>query len=136
MHVYDLINTQDTHLADANQTVLDVARAMVERNIGAVPVLRDGLLVQLPARAQAAERRLQLVAEGVEHRRTVYGRISFNRLEQPSCAGSARCSSFRRVEKDQAEAARRARGRRGYPGCAVRHAARAGEDPGTPGGRR
>ena len=45
MHVYDLINTQETHIADANQTVLEVARAMVERNIGAVPVLRDGLLV-------------------------------------------------------------------------------------------
>jgi len=45
MHVYDLINKQDTHLAEANQTVLEVARAMVERNIGAVPVLRDGLLV-------------------------------------------------------------------------------------------
>ena len=45
MHVYDLINTQDTHIADAEQTVLEVARAMVERNIGAVPVLRDGLLV-------------------------------------------------------------------------------------------
>jgi len=45
MHVYDLINTQDTHIADANQAVLEVARAMVERNIGAVPVLRDGLLV-------------------------------------------------------------------------------------------
>ena len=45
MHVYDLINTQDTHIADADQTVLEAARAMVERNIGAVPVLRDGLLV-------------------------------------------------------------------------------------------
>jgi CBS domain-containing protein len=45
MHVYDLINTQHTHRADANQTVLEVAQAMVERNIGAVPVLRDGLLV-------------------------------------------------------------------------------------------
>ena len=45
MHVYDLINTQDTHIADANQAVLEVARAMVERNIGAVPVLRDGLVV-------------------------------------------------------------------------------------------
>ena len=45
MHVYDLINTQDTHRADASQTVFEAARAMVERNIGAVPVLRDGLLV-------------------------------------------------------------------------------------------
>jgi CBS domain-containing protein len=45
MHVYDLISTQDTYRADANQTVLEVARTMVSRNIGAVPVLRDGLLV-------------------------------------------------------------------------------------------
>jgi CBS domain-containing protein len=45
MHVYDLINTQDTHRADADQTVLEVAQAMVERNIGAVPVLREGRLV-------------------------------------------------------------------------------------------
>jgi CBS domain-containing protein len=45
MHVYDLINTQDTYRADANQMVLDVAQAMVDRNIGAVPVLSDGLLV-------------------------------------------------------------------------------------------
>ncbi|MGB6676488.1 MAG: CBS domain-containing protein [Terriglobales bacterium] len=45
MHVYDLINTQDTYRADANQMVLDVAQAMVDRNIGAVPVLSDGLLI-------------------------------------------------------------------------------------------
>ena len=45
MHVHDLINTQDTYRADANQMVLDVAQAMVDRNIGAVPVLCDGLLV-------------------------------------------------------------------------------------------
>ena len=44
MHVYDLINTQEMHLAQAGQTVLDVASAMVERNIGAVPVLRNGEL--------------------------------------------------------------------------------------------
>jgi len=45
MHAYDLISAQDTYRADADQTVFDVAHAMVERNIGAVPVLRDGLLV-------------------------------------------------------------------------------------------
>ena len=45
MQVYDLIKNQDTYRADAEQSVLDVALAMVERNIGAVPVLRDGLLV-------------------------------------------------------------------------------------------
>lgn len=45
MRVYDLINNQDTYRAEGTQTVLDVAQAMVARNIGAVPVVRDGLLV-------------------------------------------------------------------------------------------
>src|SRR5690242_16075545 len=45
MRIYDLIDNQETYRADADQTVLDVAQAMVARNIGAVPVLRDGLLV-------------------------------------------------------------------------------------------
>ena len=45
MHIGDLIKNQETYRADADQTVLDVAKAMVARNIGAVPVLRDGLLV-------------------------------------------------------------------------------------------
>jgi CBS domain-containing protein len=43
--IHDLVKNQDTYRADVAQTVLDVARAMVERNIGAVPVLRNGLLV-------------------------------------------------------------------------------------------
>jgi CBS domain-containing protein len=45
MRIYDLINNQDTYRADENQTVLEVAQSMVARNIGAVPVLRDGILV-------------------------------------------------------------------------------------------
>ena len=45
MLVCELIKGQDTYGADGRQTVLEVARAMVERNIGAVPVLRDGILV-------------------------------------------------------------------------------------------
>jgi CBS domain-containing protein len=45
MRIYDLINNQDTYRADGAQTVLEVAQAMVARNIGAVPVLRDDLLV-------------------------------------------------------------------------------------------
>ena len=45
MHIGELIKNQETYRADADQTVLDVAQAMVARNIGAVPVLRDGLLV-------------------------------------------------------------------------------------------
>jgi len=67
MHVYDLINAQETHLADANQTVLDVARAMVERNIGAVPVLRDGLLVGIFSERDLMKR---VVVEGRDPRTT------------------------------------------------------------------
>ncbi|HZQ24377.1 MAG TPA: CBS domain-containing protein [Terriglobales bacterium] len=43
--IFDLVRNQDTYRADVNQSVLDVAQAMVDRNIGAVPVLRDGILV-------------------------------------------------------------------------------------------
>jgi len=43
--IYDLVRNQETYRADVNQTVLEVAHAMVERNIGAVPVLEGGSLV-------------------------------------------------------------------------------------------
>ncbi|HEY7099082.1 MAG TPA: CBS domain-containing protein [Terriglobales bacterium] len=45
MRIHDLIQNQETYCAEAGQFVLEVAKAMVERNIGAVPVLRDGALV-------------------------------------------------------------------------------------------
>ncbi len=44
MFICDLIKNQVVISAQANQTVLEVARLMVEHNIGAVPVLRDGQL--------------------------------------------------------------------------------------------
>jgi CBS domain-containing protein len=65
MHVYDLINTQHTHSADANRTVIEVAQAMVERNIGAVPVLRDGLLVGIFSERDLMKR---VVVEGRDPR--------------------------------------------------------------------
>jgi CBS domain-containing protein len=43
--IFDLIKDQETYRADVSQTVLELAQAMVDRNIGAVPVLRDGELV-------------------------------------------------------------------------------------------
>jgi CBS domain-containing protein len=67
MHVYDLINTQDTHRADASQSVLEVAQAMVERNIGAVPVLRDGHLVGIFSERDLMKR---VVVEGRDPRTT------------------------------------------------------------------
>jgi CBS domain-containing protein len=44
MLISDLLKTQVLISAEAHQTVLDVARLMVEHNIGAVPVLQDGKL--------------------------------------------------------------------------------------------
>jgi len=59
--IYDLIKTQETYHAEAEQTVLDVARAMVDRNIGAVPVLRNGRLVGVFSERDLMRR---VVAEG------------------------------------------------------------------------
>jgi CBS domain-containing protein len=43
--IYDLVKEQETYRADVKQTVLELVQAMVDRNIGAVPVLRDGEMV-------------------------------------------------------------------------------------------
>jgi CBS domain-containing protein len=67
MRIYDLINNQDTYRADGTQTVLEVAQAMVARNIGAVPVLRDGLLVGIFSERDLMKR---VVAECRDPRRT------------------------------------------------------------------
>jgi CBS domain-containing protein len=67
MHIYDLIKNQDTYRAEASQTVLDVAQAMVARNIGAVPVLRDGLLVGIFSERDLMKR---VVVEGKDPRTT------------------------------------------------------------------
>ena len=45
MRIYDLVREQQTYRADVNQSVLEVAQAMVARDIGAVPVLDNGTLV-------------------------------------------------------------------------------------------
>lgn len=45
MRISDLIKTQDTYYADLGHTVLETVRAMVQRNIGAVPVMHNGELV-------------------------------------------------------------------------------------------
>jgi CBS domain-containing protein len=65
MHACDLICAQNTYQAEANETVLDVARAMVERNIGAVPILRDGFLVGIFSERDLMKR---VVVEGRDPR--------------------------------------------------------------------
>lgn len=67
MHIYELIKNQDTYRAEAKQTVLEVAQAMVARNIGAVPVLRDGLMVGIFSERDLMKR---VVVEGRDPRST------------------------------------------------------------------
>ncbi len=62
-YCYELIRGQDTYRADAEQTVCDVVKAMVDRNIVAVPVLRDGELVGIFSERDLMKR---VVAEGLD----------------------------------------------------------------------
>jgi len=43
--IYDLVKDRRVYSIDADATVLEAARFMMEHNIGALPVLRDGQLV-------------------------------------------------------------------------------------------
>ncbi|MGA8153864.1 MAG: CBS domain-containing protein [Terriglobales bacterium] len=67
MRICDLMSNQDTYRADGAQTVLEVAQSMVARNIGAVPVLREGLLVGIFSERDLMKR---VVAEGLDPRTT------------------------------------------------------------------
>jgi CBS domain-containing protein len=67
MRICDLIKNQDTYQADIGQTVLETVRAMVERNIGAVPVLHNGQLVGIFSERDLMKR---VVAEGRDPRST------------------------------------------------------------------
>jgi CBS domain-containing protein len=70
--IHDLVKNQDTYRADVRQSVLEVAQAMVERNIGAVPVLRDGALVGVFSERDLMRR---VVVEGRDAARTLVGEV-------------------------------------------------------------
>lgn len=61
MRIMDLIKDQDTYQADLGHSVLETVRAMVERNIGAVPILHNGKLVGIFSERDLMSR---VVAEG------------------------------------------------------------------------
>ena len=67
MNISDLIINQDTYRTEANQSVFEVVKAMVSRNIGAVPVLRGGRLVGIFSERDLMSR---VVAEGLDPRVT------------------------------------------------------------------
>src|ERR1700744_308207 len=69
MHsIHDLVKGPKTHDVSEQQSVLDVTRTMVEHNIGAVPVLRDGVLVGIFSERDLMKR---VVAEGRDPRITL-----------------------------------------------------------------
>ncbi len=70
--IHDLVKNQETYRADVNQSVLEVAHAMVERNIGAVPVLRNGYLVGVFSERDLMRR---VVVEGRDPALTTVGEV-------------------------------------------------------------
>lgn len=67
MNISDLIINQDTYRTEAHQSVFEVVKAMVNRNIGAVPVLSEGRLVGIFSERDLMSR---VVAEGLDPRVT------------------------------------------------------------------
>ena len=61
MLICDLIKNQDTYQADLGHSVLQTVQAMVERNIGAVPVVHNGKLLGIFSERDLMSR---VVAEG------------------------------------------------------------------------
>lgn len=101
MRICDLIKNQDTYQADIGQTVLETVRAMVERNIGAVPVLHNGQLVGIFSERDLMKR---VVAEGRDPRSTSLAEvmtddpltISLNE-ELGNCMSVMRRNNFRHL---------------------------------------
>src|SRR5579863_2349695 len=72
MRICDLIKAQDTYQGELGQTVLETVRAMVERDIGAVPVLHNGKVVGIFSERDLMRR---VVAEGRDPRSTCMAEV-------------------------------------------------------------
>lgn len=72
MRICDLIKAQDTYQAEMGCTVLETVRVMVERNIGAVPVVHNGKLVGIFSERDLMRR---VVAEGLDPRSTCMAEV-------------------------------------------------------------
>jgi len=72
MRICDLIKNQETYEAELGHTVLQTVRAMVERNIGAVPVMHNGRLVGIFSERDLMKR---VVAEGRDPRSTCMAEV-------------------------------------------------------------
>jgi len=72
MRICDLIKGQETYQVELGKTVLDTVRAMVDRNIGAVPVLHNNKVVGIFSERDLMRR---VVAEGRDPRSTCMAEI-------------------------------------------------------------
>jgi CBS domain-containing protein len=72
MLICDLLKNQVTISAESRQTVLAVARMMVEHNIGAVPVLQDGQLTGIFSERDLMRR---VVVDGKDPAVTTVGEV-------------------------------------------------------------
>ncbi|MGA2200830.1 MAG: CBS domain-containing protein [Terriglobales bacterium] len=72
MLICDLLKDQVTISAEAHQTVLEVARMMVEHKIGAVPVLEEGQLTGIFSERDLMSR---VVVGGKDPARTLVGQV-------------------------------------------------------------
>jgi len=72
MRICDLIQDQETYQAELGHTVLETVQAMVERNIGAVPVSHNGKLVGIFSERDLMRR---VVAEGRDPRSTCMAEV-------------------------------------------------------------
>jgi len=72
MLICDLVKNQAIIAAAPQQTVLEIARLMVERNIGAVPVVEGGRLVGIFTERDLMKR---VVVDGRDPARTTVGQV-------------------------------------------------------------
>ena len=72
MRICDLIKDQETYQAELGHSVLETVRAMVDRNIGAVPVTHNGKLVGIFSERDLMRR---VVAEGRDPRATCMAEV-------------------------------------------------------------
>jgi len=72
MKICELIKGQDTYQAELGHTVIQTVQAMVERNIGAVPVLHNGKLMGIFSERDLMKR---VVAEGRDPRGTCVAEV-------------------------------------------------------------
>jgi CBS domain-containing protein len=101
MRICDLIKDQEMYQAELGHTVLETASAMVQRNIGAVPVLHNGKLVGIFSERDLMKR---VVAEGRNPRSTCLAEVmTDNPLtvsmteEVANCMAIMRRHSFRHL---------------------------------------